>query len=169
MTPEDAALPSAEDGRPPSVRRYVPLVASTLAIALLLVTGLAGRVTLGRMVESSAAVDETYAVLLRVDAVSLNLASVISAARGFMLTGLGEFLRPVDGLRRQLDEDLLVLGELLAQKPAQLERLAECRQLIERRLAWRSTPVTPCRTAAPCESRRPTPSWMPHSCRLILE
>ena len=117
-----------------STNRYAPLVAFAAAVALLLMAGLAARNTSRRTVESSVAVDDSYALLLKLDDVRLVLAETISNTRGFLFTGLDVFVRPLDGYRQTLDSSLDDLERDLAQKPEQLARLAELRTLIERRL-----------------------------------
>tara|TARA_B100000315_G_scaffold252477_1_gene289383 strand:+ start:303 stop:2240 length:1938 start_codon:yes stop_codon:yes gene_type:complete len=128
-------VPSTVNGSANSRDRFLPIVALAVAIALLLVTGLATRNTVRQTLESSGSVEQTYALLRQFDEISLNLAEVINATRGFLFTGLEFFLDPVDQRRQTLDANLRSLDASLAEKPAQLERLAELRVLLERRLA----------------------------------
>ncbi|MDP6580114.1 MAG: ATP-binding protein [Vicinamibacterales bacterium] len=132
---EEGTVPSPVNQQETATRRYMPLVAFAAAIALLLMAGLAARNTSRRMVESSAAVDDSHALLLKLDDIGLTLSEIVSNTRGFLFTGLDVFVRPLDGYRQVLDRSLDDLERDLAQKPEQLERVAELRTLVERRLA----------------------------------
>lgn len=88
-----------------------------------------------RMAETGSWVTHTYQVLGLMEAVLASLQEIGAAQRGFVATGMEEFLSPVATAREALTRDLGEIRRLTADNPEQIQRLAALQPLIAERLA----------------------------------
>lgn len=97
----------------------------TTGALLLLLTGTAAWWNAGRLKDSHLLVDHTHEVLNRLEQVLTNELSMQTSTRGFMITGDDEVLEPYERNRVELGAALPELRRLLADNPAQIDRLRE--------------------------------------------
>lgn len=92
---------------------------------LLLLVGVAAWWNARKLNDSRLLVDHTHEVLIRLEQVLTNELSMQTSTRGFVITGNPEVLEPYERNRVELGAALPELRRLLADNPAQLDRLAE--------------------------------------------
>jgi PAS domain S-box-containing protein len=92
---------------------------------LLLIAGAVAWWNTERLQDSHLLVDHTHEVLNRLEQVLTNELSMQTSTRGFVITGADEVLEPYERNRIELAVALQELRRLLADNPAQVERLRE--------------------------------------------
>ena len=117
------------------VHAQLPAIGLVGTVILLSLAGAASYVDTQRMADSASNVDETHAVLARLNNVSLGIERFVTTARVFVLAGDEVFLAPLDQVERQITVDLTVLRQTFAGDPGQLASLGSLEELVERQLA----------------------------------
>ncbi|MBI3885540.1 MAG: CHASE3 domain-containing protein [Opitutae bacterium] len=80
-------------------------------------------------------VDQTHRVLYQAESVLVDLLTIQSATRGFLLTGDPRFLAPYETAAAKIEPDIARLGELAADNPAHRPAIATLRQAATEMLA----------------------------------
>ena len=117
------------------LREYLLPLGLASGLVLLLVAGISSVRAIGQITEATVSVERGFEVLTELDDIGGQVDQVITTVRVFVLTGTEEFVEPLDGLYAEIDNELENLGQLVADNPAQLQRLQALRPLVEQRLA----------------------------------
>lgn len=117
------------------VQAQFPAIGFASTLALFGLAAAALFVDTRRMADTAADVDDTHTVLSQINEVSLRVERVVAMTRVFILTGQEDFVSPLEGIERQIGDDLRVLRQLLAADSDQLARLAMLQDIVARRLA----------------------------------
>lgn len=105
-----------------------------LTLLLLAIIAFTGFHSVGELLNRNRWVAHTYDVLETLDDSISQLKDVHAAARGFAITAEEAYLVPMDNALPVIEHDLAHLGELLADNPGQLQRLARLRDLTKSRI-----------------------------------
>ena len=117
------------------LRNYVLPMGLASGLVLLLVAGFASVTAMMRISQANLSVEDRFEVLSQLDTIGNRIDQVIDRVRIFVLTGTEEFIEPLDGLYREIDNDLEDLEPLVGNSPAQIQRLQELRPMVEDRLS----------------------------------
>lgn len=119
-----------------SILNHKPLAAGVvLLIAVLTVNSWLALRRTRELFENSARVAHTHEVLAQLERVTAMLTDAETGQRGYIITGLDEYLEPYDAARAQYEEAFDRLESLTADNPTQLASIARIRELATRRLA----------------------------------
>ncbi|HEY4743760.1 MAG TPA: CHASE3 domain-containing protein [Desulfuromonadaceae bacterium] len=105
------------------------------AMTLLVLTAWLGYRNLANVREASEWVTHTYQVIEKLQEVLTDLSDAETGQRGFLITGDQRYLEPYIAALGEIDKDLAALKELMADNPAQQERLTEIEAVVRERLA----------------------------------
>jgi signal transduction histidine kinase len=108
------------------------LIGLALGGALLAV---AVRQTIVQQRRSAAAVDHTQATLEKLQELLSAVKDAETGQRGFLLTGVDEYLRPYQAAASIINQRVSELGQLIADDPAQIRRVHDFRILLDRKMA----------------------------------
>ncbi|GAB3467397.1 CHASE3 domain-containing protein [Kineococcus endophyticus] len=106
-----------------------------LAAVLLTVVGGISFRSSGQLAENEAAVNHTYAVLTAVDTVTADLKDAETGQRGFVITGADDYLAPFTAATQAVNGHLDEVARLTADNPAQQQRIAQLRPLVQQKVA----------------------------------
>lgn len=104
-------------------KRYSAATWFLLAIALLITVGTVVMVSFTRFDAQKRWVAHTYQVIVALENVVSNLKDVQSAQRGYVITGLGDYLTPYSVALPRIAADFTALETMVADNPEQQERL----------------------------------------------
>jgi signal transduction histidine kinase len=117
------------------VRMRAPSIVFAGALALLASAFTASFLDARTMADTASRVDETHKTLAQLDDLSLCVERVVTMVRVFVLSGVEEFLAPIEATRRQIDDGLVALKRTFAGDTDRLAQLALLEGLIDRRIA----------------------------------
>ena len=119
------------------------IVVTALAVGLMLLAGVGVVATrgMGRLLESSTAVERTHHVLRLLQATYSRIADAETASRGFVLTGDPRYLEPGTVAQGRVAATFAQLRALTSGSPRQRERLTRLKPMIDRRMAAIATVV----------------------------
>ncbi|WP_380159751.1 methyl-accepting chemotaxis protein [Kineococcus sp. R86509] len=103
------------------------------ALLLMAVGGVSYRSS-GQLSKNEAAVNHTYAVLAGIDAVGEDLKNAETGQRGFVITGVDDYLQPFTAATAAVGGHLDTVAELTKDNPAQQQRIATLRPLIQAKI-----------------------------------
>ncbi|MEW1959850.1 CHASE3 domain-containing protein [Kineococcus sp. NPDC059986] len=106
-----------------------------LAAVLLTVVGGVAYRSSGQLSANEAAVNHTYAVLTAIDAVTADLKDAETGQRGFVITGVDDYLAPFTAATTGVNGHLDAVARLTADNPAQQQRIAQLRPLVQQKIA----------------------------------
>lgn len=81
------------------------------------------------------AADHTFRTISGIDGVLIRLQDAETGQRGFIITGSPDYLAPFEAGQRDLDDTMARLRSLMADNPAQTERLQRLHRLAQEKLA----------------------------------
>lgn len=81
------------------------------------------------------AADHTFRTISGIDGVLIRLQDAETGQRGFIITGSADYLAPFEAGQRDLDDTMARLRSLMADNPAQTERLQRLDSLAQEKLA----------------------------------
>jgi len=115
-------------------RLFTAQVFFLLALAAVVAISVVSYQSLSAPVEAARRVDRSIRLQGELKAVMEGLYLAISGHRGYLLTGLGEYLEPYESGRRAVEEHLKEIEALTTDNPRHQERLKVLRPLMEQRL-----------------------------------
>jgi len=107
---------------------------SAIGLGMLIVIGIIGALTLQQVSQSDYWVDHTQEVIRNNQKVLTDVNDAQSAERGYIITGEDGYLEPYRRATDDIPQGLASLRQLVADNPAQQQRINELQQLVEQRL-----------------------------------
>lgn len=116
------------------VSREAILTTAPIAFALIL-SGLISFSYNWKLKTFRDAADHTFRTISGIDGVLIRLQDAETGQRGFIITGSPDYLAPFEAGQRDLDDTMARLRSLMADNPAQTERLQRLHRLAQEKLA----------------------------------
>jgi CHASE3 domain sensor protein len=116
------------------VSREAILTTAPIAFALIL-SGLISFSYNWKLKTFRDAADHTFRTISGIDGVLIRLQDAETGQRGFIITGSADYLAPFEAGQRDLDDTMARLRSLMADNPAQTERLQRLDSLAQEKLA----------------------------------
>ena len=110
-------------------------VGFAVPVAILIVVGSVAYRSTVRLIDASRQVSHTYAVLTELEQVVSTLKDAETGQRGYLLTGVEDFLEPYTAAIQSNDADLSDARKLTVDNPNQQRRLDALEPLVAAKLA----------------------------------
>ncbi len=115
-------------------KRFSVITGFGVLLAILIVNSIVIRRQLGVQVENQRWVSHTQEVLLQLGRVESMVTDAETAQRGFLYTGIQQYLAPYDRATGQVAGEIQKIADLTADNPRQQERIPQLRALAQQKL-----------------------------------
>ena len=105
-----------------------------IAMALLILCGLATYFNTKRLIKNDTWVEHSYQVVLTLDDIDSDITGLAASIRGYLITGQKDFISVVEQDRKDFVEDFGKLLQLTKDNPVQQKRLQQIKPLLDLRL-----------------------------------
>ena len=105
-----------------------------IAMALLLLCGLATYLNTKRLINNDTSVEHSYQVVLTLDDIDSDISGLAASVRGYLITGLKDFISGVEHDRKDFVDDFGRLQQLTEDNPVQQKLLQQIKPLLDLRL-----------------------------------
>ena len=107
-----------------------------LSLFILIVSSAASFFSINALLDSSRMVGRTNLVIQELDNVTLIITDAETSQRGYLLTGLENFLEPYNGIRLRALTNIKHIKELTTDNPFQQKNVGQLNNLIEKRISY---------------------------------
>lgn len=107
-----------------------------LSLFILIVSSAASFFSINALLDSSRMVGRTNLVIQELDNVTLIIKDAETSQRGYLLTGLENFLEPYNGIRLRALTNIKHIKELTTDNPFQQKNVGQLNNLIEKRISY---------------------------------